>query len=141
LRVLQVRSKTDQEAKGRTVGIPYGSHRETCPVRSYTHWPKLSAMREGPVFRPVNRHGHVADTRLSDRAVDRIVERAARAAGLDERYSGHSLRAGFATAAAAAGAPIDAIKRQTGHKSLEVLHGYIREGSLFRNNAAAQVGL
>jgi hypothetical protein len=33
------------------------------------------------------------------------------------------------------------IARPTGHKSMTVLHRYIREGSLFRENAAARVGL
>ena len=33
------------------------------------------------------------------------------------------------------------IQRQTGHKSVQVLRGYIRHGSLFKRNAAAQVGL
>ena len=57
------------------------------------------------------------------------------------RYAGHSLRAGLATSAAAEGVPEHAIARQTGHKSLAVLHRYIRTGSLFRGNAAARVGL
>ncbi len=30
---------------------------------------------------------------------------------------------------------------QTGHRSLTVARGYIRQGSLFLDNAAAQVGL
>lgn len=34
-----------------------------------------------------------------------------------------------------------AIMAQTGHRSLTVARGYIRSGSLFRDNAAAQVGL
>ncbi len=63
-------------------------------------------------------------------------------AGLDPaRYAGHSLRAGFATAAAAAGASERSIMAQTGHKSLPMLRRYIREGSLFRDNAAAHLGL
>ena len=57
------------------------------------------------------------------------------------RYSAHSLRAGLATAAAEAGVDERSIMAQTGHKSLTVAQGYIREGSLFRNNPAAQVGL
>lgn len=34
-----------------------------------------------------------------------------------------------------------AIQDQSGHKSLTVLRGYIRDGSLFRENPAAKVGL
>jgi site-specific recombinase XerD len=32
------RSKTDQEGVGATVGIPYGSDPQTCPVRAYRAW-------------------------------------------------------------------------------------------------------
>ena len=46
--------------------------------------------------------------------------------------------AGLATAAAAAGVAYHAIKKQTGHKSDQVLQRYIRDGSLFRENAAGQ---
>jgi integrase len=51
------------------------------------------------------------------------------------------LRAGLATSAAAAGVPERAIMAQTGHKRTDTLRKYIRLGSLFRENAAAQVGL
>jgi len=49
------------------------------------------------------RRGHVG-RRLSDKAVARIVQRAAKAAGLEPTgFGGHSLRAGLATSAARAG--------------------------------------
>ena len=56
-------------------------------------------------------------------------------------YSGHSLRAGLATSAAIAGASERSIMTQTGHKSASLVLRYIRDGSLFRENAAACVGL
>jgi site-specific recombinase XerD len=137
------KSKTDQEAAGRVIGIPYGSHRQTCPVRAWRDWLGASGISGGSAaWRPINRHGHLADTRLSDKAVALIVKRSAERAGLDPtEFSGHSLRAGLVTAAAAAGVPTHVIQRQSGHKTLTVLHGYIREGDLFRDNAAAKVGL
>jgi site-specific recombinase XerD len=136
------RSKTDQEAAGRTIGIPYGSHRQTCPVRAWRDWLSASGITTGAAWRPINRHGHLADTRLSDKAVALIVKRSAERAGLDPAdFSGHSLRAGLVTAAAAAGVATHVIQRQSGHKTLTMLHGYIREGDLFRDNAAAKVGL
>jgi integrase len=55
--------------------------------------------------------------------------------------AGHSLRAGLATWAAAAGVPERFIAEQTGHKGTAMLRRYIREGSLFRENAASAVGL
>ena len=68
--------------------------------------------------------------------------RQGRRAGLDPaRYAGHSRRAGLATAAAMAGAEERDIMHQTRHTSVAVARKYIRDGSLFRANAAATVGL
>src|SRR5262249_21831206 len=129
------------EGAGQKVGIPRGRHPATCPVGALTAWlDQLDA--PGPIFRAVDRLGRIRSTRLSDRDVARIVKRAARAAGLDRaRYAGHSLRAGLATSAAAAGVEERAIMAQTRHRSVAVARRYIRDGSLFRGNAAAAVGL
>ena len=136
------RSKTDQTGKGRKIGVPYGEHEETCPVRAMLAWMDAAEIERGPLFRKVNRHGHLEGERLTDRSVALIVKRSLKAAGINPKnFSGHSLRAGLATAAAMAGADERAIQEQTGHKSLKVLRTYIREGSLFRNNAAKKVGL
>jgi site-specific recombinase XerD len=136
------RSKGDQYGAGQRLGLPYGSSPDTCPVRTLTGWRHLADLRDGPLFRPVDRHGNIASRHLSGRAIAEIIKRRAHAAGLDpDRYSGHSLRAGFATSAAAAGATEIAIARQTRHRSMAVLRGYIREGDLFRTNAATTVGL
>ena len=140
--VTQRRSKTDQEGEGRKVGIPYGANPDTCPVRAVREWLDEAAVTLGPVFRSVNRHGQVQPGRLSDKAVALVVKRHAPAAGVDPaRYAGHSLRAGLATAAAAAGASERSIMNQTGHRSLPTLRRYIRDGQLFRDNAAAAAGL
>ena len=142
LRVRIRRSKTDQEAKGREVALPYGTDRLTCPVTAVREWLDHADITRGPVFRAVDRHGNVAATRLSDRSVANIVKRSAERAGLDPaQFSGHSLRAGFATTAAANGANERQIANQTGHTSMEVLRGYIRRGSLFTDNAATRLGL
>ncbi|RIV29285.1 integrase [Alicyclobacillaceae bacterium I2511] len=136
------RSKTDQEGAGRKVGIPYGSHIETCPVRTLEDWLQAAGLDSGPLFRRVDKAGRVGSERLSDKTVARVVKKYAVGIGLNERdYAGHSLRAGLATSAAMAGASERAIMAQTGHKSVHMVRRYIREGSLFRENAAAQVGL
>jgi hypothetical protein len=49
--------------------------------------------------------------------------------------------AGLVTAAAMAGVSERIIMLRTGHKNIAVLRRYIREGSAFRENAAAAVGL
>ena len=141
--VLRVRrSKTDQEGAGRKVGVPYGSNPSTCPVRAWESWVELADIEDGPLFRGIDRHGNISPSRLSDRAVALVIKKRAGAAGIDPKtVSGHSLRAGLATAAAAAGVSERAIAATTGHKSMTVLRGYIRDGSLFKENAAAAVGL
>src|ERR671933_1751574 len=136
------RSKTDQEGKSRRLGIPFGSSDATCPVRSLQAWLEAARISEGQVFRSLDRFQRVQAARLSDKAVALIVKRRAKAVGLDPtRYAGHSLRAGLATSAAAAGVEERVIARQTGHRSMAVLRRYIRDGELFRHNAAAAVGL
>ena len=140
--VTQRRGKTDQEGEGRKIGIPFGGNPDTCPVRAVREWLDVAAVMSGPVFRSVNRHGQVQPGRLSDKAVAIVVKRHAPGAGVDPaRYAGHSLRAGLATAAAAAGASERSIMNQTGHRSVAMVRKYIRDGQLFRENAAAAVGL
>lgn len=146
--VLLRRSKTDQKGKGTKKAIPYGSHPETCPVRNLKRWLEvLSAESERdasshPLFRPIDRHGNVKATAISDRSVCEVVKKRAQGAGLDRsRYSGHSLRAGLATAASAAGVPQKSIMDQGDWKSVQTLMRYVREGELFKNNAAASIGL
>jgi len=79
--------------------------------------------------------------RLSGRDDTRTVKRTAGADAVDfERYAGHSLRAGLATSTAIAGVEERAIMAQTGHRSVAVARRSIRDGSLFRGNAAAAVG-
>jgi site-specific recombinase XerD len=136
-----LRSKTDPEGQGRKVGIPYGSTPATCPVRALKAWIAVLPGAEGPLFRAVDRHARIQANRLTAQSVALVVKKRTAKEGIEGDYAGHSLRAGLATAAAAAGVPERAIMAQTGHRSLATLRKYIREGSLFLENAAAKVGL
>jgi len=136
------RSKTDQEATGRSIALPIGHDRHTCPVVALDQWLHAADVIDGPVFRPVDRHGRAQDRRLSGQSVTLVLQRAARRAGVDTtRLTGHSLRAGFATVAAAAGATESSIARQTGHASMDMLRRYVRHGSIFTDNAVTRIGL
>ena len=136
------RSKTDQDGVGRKIGIPYGSNPETCPVRLVQAWLEMVGITDGPLFRSINRHGQVQADCLSGADVARIVKKLAERAGLDAaNYAGHSLRAGHATSAAIAGASERSIMNQTGHRSVQMVRRYIRDGSLFRENSAGKLGL
>ncbi len=130
------RSKTDQFGIGRKIGIPYarGHH---CPVASLENWLAHADIVQGPLFRPVSRHGHIAHRRLSGEAVSLVVKERLAAVGINAaNYSGHSLRSGFATSAAQAGVSSWKIREQTGHKSDAMLAKYIRDGEMFLDNAA-----
>jgi integrase len=136
------RSKTDQDGAGRKIGIPYGSNPETCPVRVLQAWIEAAAISAGPLFRSISRHGRARPGRLSPIDVARVVKKLAERAGLDAaKYAGHSLRAGHATSAAIAGASERSIMNQTGHRSVQMVRRYIRDGSLFRENSAGKLGL
>ncbi len=142
LEVTLRRSKTDQEGRGRLVGIPYGLHEQTCPVRAVQAWQEAADIASGPLFLTVDRAGRLLQQRCSERAVARAVQRAVRASGGEPgRYGAHSLRSGFVTSAARAGAPTWAIQLQTGHRSLAQLHEYVRPATLFQENAARYAGL
>jgi integrase len=110
-------------------------------VRAVEAWLEVLSIAEGPLFRAVDRHRRIHPTRLTPQSVALVVKKQIAKAGIPGDYAGHSLRAGLATAAAAAGVPERAIMAQTGHRSLATLRKYIREGSLFLENAAAKVGL
>ena len=130
------------EAEGRKLGIPYGSNPATCPVRALQDWLQQCGFAEGPLFRPVDRFGRVASIRLSAAAVADVVKRYAAAVGLKASdFAGHSLRSGLATSAAMGGASERSIMNQTGHRSVNMVRRYIRDGSLFRENALSVVGL
>ncbi|WP_244424663.1 site-specific integrase [Methylobacterium nodulans] len=130
------RSKTDPLGAGRKVGIPHGRTRH-CPVAAVELWLSRSGITQGPLFRGLNRHGQLLAGRLSGEAVSVIVKERVQAAGYDPApYSGHSLRAGFATSAAQVGVSSVKIRAQTGHASDAMLGRYIRDAELFLGNAA-----
>lgn len=71
-----------------------------------------------------------------------VVKKRAEAAGHDATaFGAHSLRAGFATEAFGQGVPEFSVMRHGRWKSATSMRTYIREGSLFRDNAAAKLGL
>jgi len=132
-------SKTDQEGQGRKVAIPY-ARGAICPVLALQEWLEAAEINDGPVFRPVNRHGIVADVALNAQAVALVVKARAKAVGLDpQKFAGHSLRSGLVTSAAQHGVSSWKIRQQTGHASDAMLARYIRDANIFFDNAAGAV--
>jgi len=136
------RSKTDQEGQGTKKGIPFGKFNDTCPVSALQEWLKISDITTGAIFRGIDRHGNISNKRLTGKAVSLVIKRIAKNIGLaPEKFAGHSLRSGLATQASISGASEIEIMNQTGHRSIVTLRRYIRDGNLFRQNAASKVGL
>ncbi|MDO6800639.1 site-specific integrase [Shimia thalassica] len=130
------RSKTDQIGQGRKIGIPIGRTRH-CPVSALSVWLGVLSVENGPIFRPVDRHGNLQPNRLRSDAISTILRnRLAKAGIASEGYSGHSLRAGLATSAIKAGVPTYKVRAQTGHASDLMLSRYVRDAGLFDGNAA-----
>jgi len=129
------KEKQDQFGRGRLIGVPAGA-RETCPVRAVREWLAWRGVATGPLFLSL-RMG-----RLHPNTVAQIVKRAVIRIGLDPRlYAGHSLRAGFVTAAVEKQINEFTIAATTGHRSLETLRRYFRRSDPFRACACAAIGL
>ena len=147
LRVLVRRSRTDQRGAGQEVAV-WANPGEPgfCRLAALEAW--LEFRRKGPditggtsdgerpLFVGMSKAGRLTGQELSDKAVWLLVKGAAEEAGLEgwERFSGHSLRAGLATAAGEAGADLAQVMRQTRHRSADVALGYLRPADLWRNN-------
>lgn len=124
--VLIRRSKTDQQGLGRRVAVPNGRALH-CPVSALKAWLTFSNLSTGPLFRAVDKHGNISNRSMSGEAVSDVVKTRLEAAGYEPAaFSCHSLRAGFVTAAALAGASSHQIRQTTGHKSDSSLSRYIR---------------
>ncbi|HEN8624382.1 TPA: site-specific integrase, partial [Pseudomonas aeruginosa] len=88
--------KGDRDNRGRSFSVP--ALTRLCPVEAYLDWIAASGLRQGPVFRAVDRWGNLAEEGLHAYSVSRILRRVMLCSGLEsERFSSHSLRRGFAT--------------------------------------------
>ena len=134
------RSKTDQFGEGFTKGIPYFENYLYCPVKNLKNWLNVSKIKKGPVFVRFSKGSKISNIRLTDQSVALIIKEYLTKAGIDSKnYSGHSLRSGFATSAAEAGAEERSIMAMTGHKSTEMVRRYIKDANLFKNNALSKI--
>ena len=130
VKIFVKRSKTDQSGEGMTKGIPYFSNPNYCPVISLKSWIEKSEIKSGKIFD------------MSDKNVALTIKKYTAIVGLDSnKYSGHSLRSGFATSTAELGAEERSIMAMTGHKTSQMVRRYIQEANLFKNNALNKIKL
>lgn len=122
------KSKTDQSGEGMVKAIPYFNNKFFCPVISLKEW--LNLNNDTKIFN------------MSDKNVALIIKKYTSKIGLDSlKYSGHSLRSGFATSTAEFGAEEREIMAITGHKSNQMVRRYIHQSNLFKNNALNKLNI
>lgn len=141
IEILIPRSKMDQEGRGEVVAIPYSNHM-LCPVSALKQWhTKLNSPKEGVVFCRLLKNQQPIAQALSAQSVNIIIKSIAKICDIPEakKYSGHSLRRGFATTASQQGATLGSIMRQGRWRNETTVHGYIQEGQRFEANAAGRV--
>ena len=128
VKIFVKRSKTDQSGEGMTKGIPYFANPEFCPVINLKEYIEQEQIKSGKIFE------------MTDKNVALIIKKYSALAGLDQsKYSGHSLRSGFATSTAELGAEERSIMAMTGHKTTQMVRRYIKEANLFKNNALNKI--
>lgn len=128
-------SKGDQLGHGSQIAIPYAPDPHVCAVTAVQEWIEAANIKAGPLFRGFKRNLEPRDTQLTDKAVAIIVKKYMAMLGMNpDDFAGHSLRRGFATSAAQHDLDALSIMRQTRHKSEKMVHRYIEQGNLFREN-------
>lgn len=135
--ILIPKSKTDQSGEGKIKALPHGTGK-ICPVTAMREWLTQSKIEDGFIFKSINRWGQLQEKPLKPNSINTILKSLAKQCGFDfvEFVSSHSLRRGFATSAANAGAEFVEIKRQGGWVSDATVREYIEESQLFDKNAA-----
>lgn len=104
-RLLVSRSKTDQCGRG---ALLFLGPRTAALVQK---WIEAGGVERGALFRRIARGGTVAAQGMGAGAVRRVIVDRARAAGIDGRVSGHSLRVGSAQSLANRGAGLVAMQK------------------------------
>lgn len=134
LRINVRRSKTDQNAEGEVVGVPYADDPAICPVRAVQAWVEaVPAAPDAPLLSSV--YNNVPGKKhLTGRTVANTVKRY-----LGDQYSAHSLRSGLSTDADTAGADVTTIQRHLRHKNLRTTQGYIQSLNPVKRSAANSV--
>ena len=142
VKIMLLRSKTDQFGEGMIKGLPYFSNDFYCPVKNLKNWLNISKIKSGAIFRRFSKGSILSKKRLTDQSVVLLIKEYLNKAGIEnQNFSGHSLRSGFATVAAESGADERSIMAMTGHKTTQMVRRYIKEANIFKNNALNKIKL
>lgn len=119
------RTKGDRQLAGATYRVPALSR--WCAVTATCEWIAAAQLTEGPVFRAVDRWGHLRQGPLHPNSVIPMLRQTLTKAGVVNAttYSGHSLRRGFASWANAHGWDVRALMEYVGWKDVHSAMRYL----------------
>lgn len=132
------------KTKPRTVAVPFQEDALLCPVRAWRAWQTAAGITEPDLhaFRQIHHTGKVQPKGLTPGRVGDLITAAGLRAGVEEMFTGHSVRSGFATEARRAGKDRQAIAKVTGHADgSKVLDGYMQVVDQWGEKDNALVGL
>ena len=118
-------TKGDRQARGTTFRAP--ALASLCPVEAYLDWIGLARLSEGPVFRSIDRWGHIGETGLHINSLVPLLRSMFDAASVPfaEEYSGHSLRRGFANWATSSGWDLKTLMEYVGWRDVHSAMRYV----------------
>lgn len=125
------RSKGDRQSAGATYNVPMLSR--LCPVTATMEWIEAAELRQGPLYRRIDRWGRIAEVALHANSLVPLLRRVFHAAGIADAdtYSSHSLRRGFAGWANQNGWDIKALMEYVGWRDVKSAMRYIDGGDPF----------
>jgi integrase len=107
------------------------------PVIALKNWLERANITSGPLFRGIDRWGHIDRKALDPQSVNLILKTRVKAAGLDPAaYSAHGLRSGFLTEAANRGVSLPEAMQQSRHKSTAQAASYYNDAERKLGKAA-----
>lgn len=93
--VARVRRSPDAVAKPREAFIRFGHAPRYCPVRALQEWKRVSELEHGPIFRKIDRYGHLWNSAMTPQNIRLVVARRCALAGFTSTLlSVRSFRAG-----------------------------------------------
>lgn len=118
-------TKSDRRYQGTSFKTPALS--KLCPVDAFIEWVHVAQLNSGPVFRSIDRWGHIAEAGLHEDSLIPIFRSILTNAGVAsaDLYSGHSLRRGFATWATANGWDLKTLMAYVGWKNVQSAMRYV----------------
>lgn len=132
-------TKGDRAYKGTVFKAPALSR--LCPVEAYLDWTEAARLTSGPVFRAIDRWGHVGDSGLHIDSLLPILRRILADAGISapDLYSSHSLRRGFANWATSNGWDLKTLMEYVGWKNVQSAMRYVEAADPFAKHRIESV--